>query len=277
MITGLVDGITYYFRPVADRNGSAEVIGEEVSYVFDEAPEEGEVKGVTDPPAPAECNYLLEYIKLGADNNPSEVEKLERFLNEFESENLPVNGVYEQADFEAVSRFQEKYLESVLSPWSHNAATGYVYITTKKKINEIYCQKAFPLTAEQEAEVASFGKRLLSASTESAEASADSEYPAPEDTTESYEDEEDVSGRVGGAQDETDESEDETTEEAEDQTVAEDEKTEDTTTAEDLEDEDKSEVAGINEYREYLLWLAALVIIAIVAWYYWPKKKKESE
>ncbi len=287
IITGLMDGITYYFRPVADRNGSEEVIGEEVSYVFEE---EGEVKGVTDPPPPAECNYLLEYIKLGADNNPVEVEKLERFLNEFEGENLPVNGVYEQADFDAVSRFQEKYLESVLSPWSHNKATGYVYITTKKKINEIYCQKTFPLTAEQEAEVASFSERFLGMFTGSAEASdSSSEDSTLEDTSESFEtgDEEDVSGRVVGAKDEVDESdgEDETMEETENgtedknETKEEDEKPEDKTgegvdATEDVKDEDKSEVAGI-KYSEYLLWLTALVVIAGIAWYYWPKKKEE--
>ena len=292
IITGLIDGITYYFRPVADRNGSAEVIGEEVSYVFDEASEEGEVKGVTDLPAPVECNYLLEYIKLGADNNPVEVEKLERFLNEFESENLSINGIYEQIDFDAVSRFQEKYLESVLSPWSHNKATGYVYITTKKKINELYCQRTFPLTAEQEKEVASFSERFLGMFTGSAEASdSSSEDSASGDTSESFEteDEEDVSGRVGGAKDEVDEGdgEDETIEETENgtedknETKEEDEKPEDKTgegadITEDAKDEDKSEVAGI-KYSEYLLWLTALVVIAGIAWYYWPKKKEGSE
>lgn len=289
-ITGLVDGVTYYFRPVADRNGSDEVVGEEVSYVFGEMPEEeGEVEGVTDSPAPTECTYLLEYIKLGADNNPIEVEKLERFLNEFEGENLPVNGIYEQADYDAVSVFQEKYLGDILSPWSYNKSTGYVYITTKKKINEIYCQKAFPLTAEQEAEVASFGERFLGMLTGNAGASDGSGTDLPsEDTSESFEtgDEEDISGRVGGAKDETteedkdkteDKAEDKTTEE--DTTEAEDQKPEETTdtdeaATENTEDEDETKTAGTG-YSEYLLWLTAIVIIAGIAWYYWPKKKEE--
>jgi cysteine-rich repeat protein len=151
-ISELTDGIIYYFRPIADRNGSTgEVIGKEVSYNIEE---KGEVKGVTDTPAEIfPCNYLLEYIKLGADNNQVEVEKLEKFLNEFEGENLEVNGIYEQADFDAVSRFQKKYSEKVLSPWNYNESTGYVYITTKKKINELYCNQETPLSQEQLAEI----------------------------------------------------------------------------------------------------------------------------
>ena len=221
------------------------------------------------------------------------MEKLERFLNEFEGENLPINGIYEQIDFEAVSRFQEKYLGDILSPWSHNKATGYVYITTKKKINEIYCQRAFPLTPEQEAEVSSFSKRFLDIFTGDATASTDTEDPTPEDTSEGYEteDEEDVSGRVGGVQDETDEDEngdeaakDETEDETEDKPEEDqkpddkpDDKTdedtdEDTAVTEDDQEEDKT--SG-SEYANYLLWAAAIMIIAGVVWYYWPKKKKE--
>jgi cysteine-rich repeat protein len=164
-ISGLIDGITYYFRPVADRNGSTgEVVGKEVSYEFEEKGEEkGEVKGAMDAPIEtAPCNFLSAYIKLGADNNPVEVKKMEGFLNEFEGENLAVNGIYEQTDFDAVSRFQNKYSEKVLSPWNYQESTGYVYITTKKKINEIYCEKEFSLTPDQEAEIANFRARLLS-------------------------------------------------------------------------------------------------------------------
>jgi len=125
-IGGLVDGVDYYFRPVSDKPFASEVVGKEVTYNF------------TPIVAPVTCNYLLEYIKLGAANNPIEVEKLERFLNEFEGENLAVNGIYEQVDFEAVERFQNKYFSDILEPWNHTAPTGYVYITTKKKINEVF-------------------------------------------------------------------------------------------------------------------------------------------
>jgi len=269
-IAGLTDGVVYYFRPIADRNGSTgEKVGEEVFYVFEE---EGEVKGIVDPIVPAECNYLLEYIKLGDDNNPVEVKKLETFLNEFEGENLVVDGIYEQVDFDAVSRFQEKYMGDILSPWSHNAATGYVYLTTKKKINELYCQREFPLTAEQEAEVSSFSQRILDMFAGSAGAfSDDDENSTTNEESEGSEtgNEEDVSGKVGGAQDETNENEE----------VTEDQKQEDKTdkdmgAIEDTQDENGDEVSGTN-YSEYLLWLSALIIIAGVVWYFWPKKKEE--
>ncbi|MFZ2970388.1 MAG: immunoglobulin-like domain-containing protein, partial [Minisyncoccia bacterium] len=197
MISGLTDGIIYYFRPVADRSGSTgEVVGKEVFYAI----ERGEVKGEVAPmPAPEPCSYLLEYIKLGRNNNPVEVEKLERFLNEFEGEILPVNGIYEKIDFDAVSRFQEKYMSAVLSPWSHNRATGYVYITTKKKINEIYCGREFPLTEQQQVEITSFSARYSGVGTVGAPKTDDPKaVPAPSEQEESQftEPEEQVTGRV---------------------------------------------------------------------------------
>ncbi|MCK5027084.1 MAG: DUF5011 domain-containing protein, partial [Candidatus Pacebacteria bacterium] len=145
-ITGLEDGKQYWFRPVSDRSFSVERYGKEVTYLF-----------IT---VPKQCNYLLEYIQLGAANNPVEVEKLEVFLNDFEGENLEVNGIYEQADFDAVLRFQTKYFSDILGPWGHDAPTGYVYITTKKKINELYCEREFPLTLFQETEIAAFNAFL---------------------------------------------------------------------------------------------------------------------
>ncbi len=199
MISGLTDGIIYYFRPVADRSGSTgEVVGKEVFYAI----ERGEVKGEIAPmPAPEPCSYLLEYIKLGRNNNSVEVEKLERFLNEFEEEILPVNGIYEKIDFDAVSRFQEKYMSAVLSPWSHNRATGYVYITTKKKINEIYCGREFPLTEQQQVEITSFSARYSGVGTVGAPKTDDPKaVPAPSEQEESQftEPEEQVTGRVEG-------------------------------------------------------------------------------
>jgi cysteine-rich repeat protein len=153
-IDGLTDGEQYWFRPISDETWSLKDIGREVTYTF------------TTGPAPV-CNYLLEYIHIDHDNNPVEVRKLELFLNQFEGENLEVNGIYEQVDFEAVERFQEKYREDILGPWTHEAPTGYVYITTKKKINEIYCERAFPLTDLQVKEIEAF-KALLASITNTA-------------------------------------------------------------------------------------------------------------
>ena len=90
--------------------------------------------------APKLCEaYLTKYIKLGAQNDEFEVRKLEAFLNTYEGESLPMNGVYDKRDELAVKRFQEKYRADVLTPWGMNKPSGFVYKTTLDKINKIYC------------------------------------------------------------------------------------------------------------------------------------------
>ena len=70
--------------------------------------------------------------------------------------NLSVDGSYDQQDFEAVRVFQDRYFDDILAPWGHTKTTGYVFYTTRKKINEIYCKSVFPLTSEQQNEVDEF-------------------------------------------------------------------------------------------------------------------------
>lgn len=97
------------------------------------------------PILPQACPlYLKKFIKLGANNDPEEVRKLEIFLRDFEGFEIPVNGIYEQHDFDAVSIFQQRYGQAVLNPWglATNDPTGYVYITTTLTINQIYCRHA---------------------------------------------------------------------------------------------------------------------------------------
>lgn len=87
--------------------------------------------------------YLLEFIKFGANNNPYEVRKLQAFLIVFEKENrLKVTGYYDQTTYEAVERFQKKYSRDVLGPWGIDDSTGYVFITTKLAINNVYCNRS---------------------------------------------------------------------------------------------------------------------------------------
>ncbi len=289
VISGLIDGIAYYFRPVADRSGSTgEIVGIEVFY------ELGEVKGVSDSPEPApepvECNYLLEYIKLGAQNNPVEVEKLERFLNEFEGENLVINGIYEQVDFGAVSRFQEKYLKNILSPWSHNKATGYVYITTKKKINELYCEREFPLTFEQEAEIARFSS-IFDTPVEGAEMLAEGGNFVPEnDSTEDMSEDlgSEKTGEVAGAKDEI-ETEEESREEQEkqEQQQEEPEKPADEEKSEEPMDSGATMIGEKDElqedglitraFKDYgnWIWLIVAIVIGIIIYSYFSVVKQK--
>ncbi len=111
---------------------------------------QGEVLGATS------CSYLRDHLKMGWNNDSVEMLKLKSFLNVFEKENLSLDSNFDQATFDAVSRFQNKYFAEVLAPWGHTAPTGFVYITTKKKINEIYCNAAFPLTSAEAEEIVAF-------------------------------------------------------------------------------------------------------------------------
>lgn len=111
----------------------------------------GEVLG-----AETECPmYLTGYIKYGATNDSGEVAKLQTFLNAYEGNTLAVTGTYNQATLAAVNAFQRKYAADVLEPWGLKGTTGYVYYTTQKEVNTIYCkfQKDFPLSAAQLQEI----------------------------------------------------------------------------------------------------------------------------
>lgn len=102
--------------------------------------------------APTSCFYLSGFIKEGAINDPEQVERLQAFLKVFEGANVEVSGVYDEASIAAVHAFQAKYATDILTPWSISKSTGYVYLTTRKKVNEIYCDRGqtFPLTSSEE-------------------------------------------------------------------------------------------------------------------------------
>lgn len=110
----------------------------------------GEILGATS------CSYLRDYLKIDWSNDPIEVLKLQSFLNVFEKENLSLTGVYDQATFKAVERFQIKYSGDILVPWGDKVTTGFVYILTKKKVNEIYCNTVLGLSQTDQNEIDSF-------------------------------------------------------------------------------------------------------------------------
>jgi len=78
-------------------------------------------------------------IWLWANNNTDEVERLEAFLIA-RWEQVEIDGVYWQDDFDAIKRFQLEYRADILDPWDIVNPTWYVYKTTVKKINEIACK-----------------------------------------------------------------------------------------------------------------------------------------
>ncbi|MEK7200733.1 MAG: DUF5011 domain-containing protein, partial [Patescibacteria group bacterium] len=110
----------------------------------------GEILGATS------CSYLRDYLKIDWQNDNIEVLKLQSFLNVFEKENLSYTGVFNQSTFEAVQRFQIKYKGDILEPWGDKVTTGFVYILTKKKVNEIYCNTIYPLSQTDQNEINTF-------------------------------------------------------------------------------------------------------------------------
>src|SRR3989338_704439 len=111
------------------------------------SPSDGQVLGTS-----TSCDaYLTAFIRSGRANDPEQVRRLQTVLRDFEGAQVAVNGVYDGATLVAVHAFQSKYAADILAPWAINQSTGYVYLTTRKKINEIYCRntKQFPLSAAE--------------------------------------------------------------------------------------------------------------------------------
>ncbi len=114
----------------------------------------GQVLGVS----AEQCSqYLTSYIRFGnPSNNSEQVKRLQRFLSSLEGfTGVSETGVYDQASHAAVHAFQTRYKDRILTPWGAVNSTGYVYYTTRKTVNEIYCKftKEFPLTEDQIAEI----------------------------------------------------------------------------------------------------------------------------
>ncbi len=100
--------------------------------------------------------YIGTYIRYGQANNPADVMRLQQFLIEHEhASGIQLTGLYDAATRDAVKRFQEEHAGDILTPWGIESATGYVYYTTQRMINEAYCagKRTFDYSPEQEQEI----------------------------------------------------------------------------------------------------------------------------
>jgi len=95
------------------------------------------------------CPLLTSYLQFGKSNNASDVTKLQAFLKESQGINVAINGVFDQQTENAVRAFQAKYLSQVMGPWGVKQPSGYVYITTVKKINELACNASLTLSPSE--------------------------------------------------------------------------------------------------------------------------------
>ena len=91
---------------------------------------------------------ITTYMKFSWKNESQQVMALQSFLNSYMHTTLTVNGIFGKATFAAVKAFQKKEGQDVLKPWvglpgsgikSKDSPTGYVYQTTKWRINNIVC------------------------------------------------------------------------------------------------------------------------------------------
>lgn len=103
------------------------------------------------------CLLLHDYMRMDFQNDPDQVTKLQTFLHDvMGNTSVTINGTFDQATFSAVAAFQVQYKDDILTPWGLTAPTGYVYILTLKKINEIWCHVLYPLNDAQQQEIIAY-------------------------------------------------------------------------------------------------------------------------
>ncbi len=92
------------------------------------------------------CPVISHSLKMGGPNDAGQVARLQTFLKGYEGADLEISGSFDQRTEDAVKAFQKKHEDVILAPWGATRASGFVHITTLKKINEIAC--GAPLTLD---------------------------------------------------------------------------------------------------------------------------------
>lgn len=151
-----------FFRPIS-KAGAQIGFGQELTLggsVASNIPQaQNQVSVVGQVAVQTGCPYITSYLKYGAENDQENVRRLQEFLKTREGENVVVTGVFDADTFSAVKRFQLKHADEVLKPWGYSDATGYVYMLTTKKINELHCNTNIPLSDAQFEEIRAFISR----------------------------------------------------------------------------------------------------------------------
>jgi hypothetical protein len=85
------------------------------------------------------CELLLTaYLRQGWNNDSDQVKKLQNFLNK-QGFLVPVTGYFGSLTEAAVKAFQAAHNAEVLTPWGITEPTGFVFKTTRYKINTLHC------------------------------------------------------------------------------------------------------------------------------------------
>ncbi|MFH2232009.1 MAG: DUF2341 domain-containing protein [Patescibacteria group bacterium] len=96
-----------------------------------------------EPELAISCPYFVTPAELGDKNE--EVSKIQKFLADQGLFSGVITGIYDGPTFAAVKVFQDKYTEDILYPWGLSQSTGWWYITTINKANELLgCKDAMP-------------------------------------------------------------------------------------------------------------------------------------
>ncbi len=102
------------------------------------SPIQGEVLGASTS-AGEGCSLISTYLKQGLNNDRMEMVRLQFFLTEL-GFTAPLSGTFDDATLSAVKAFQGRYASEILAPWGTDVApTGYVYVYTKQKLNNLFC------------------------------------------------------------------------------------------------------------------------------------------
>ncbi len=151
-----------------------------------------------------QCNYLTDNLRIDFNNDSQQVYKLQAFLQAYEYDYVDLTGNFDEDTLRAVEEFQTRHADDILEPWGYepDEATGYVYITTRQKINEIYCNQELELSTSERQEIATYRQKLNNWRAQGAD------FDTPNYLAE-YQSQQSTSDQVAAADDSTTDSQDE--------------------------------------------------------------------